>query len=712
MVPECSVAYGGATKVGTTDLYTPGTLPLVVPLDAIYGVSTNITAGLQEGAICDSDPYLVFDLAITTASLPPPPVGAGTGAAVCRYTNWEYTLTCPTKVGANAFALTADSKLRTITIAAGAFDGTSVAAANAQAEAFASAVLLCEFGSPAMQIRCGATAPGSMAAANYPNAGGTTVTPLVLGSGIYGTPASMVSPRSIGHPSTEIVMALHAFRSTDSPMAAFLQAYQTGTAGLFCFFDGAGTATCTPMPDNRTVMTDGRVNGLPFLSVGDGLLDGTGPGQVARFKYAGEIDPPDGSRPRVVHYGTTTPYANGVATSTISQADANALALADAASKLDCTHTNWTRTNYRCPRTSDIRHVAYISYMDSFEGVSTEAANSDAEQYAIARTVCGECAPFRMISFDPTLPDVAPPQGEVFKMCPGTATFWGLNGSSTGLGAKLLACNENSVDSFGIRRIRNGDCSGATVTTLPHSGGTELYWLKVTCCPKTGGGTEPALILMRSNGEGYTENDIKPDPNTPSVFYPEAESTTLNADPEAAYIYVGAVVSGRTETLDGRTTAVYQAIDENLQLFGSAPGGGGGNNAFYRVYVDGANWMLQGGQVVGDAGVVAPYTGLVGAIELGTVAAADAEDYDGQSAWLKITGNGSVVDGRLWSGFKVSAAIKAAVGAITLPTVALPTGRDYFLLLGTWVGTEFHPSSAGHVSLEFCAPGSYTVSRF
>lgn len=51
-----------------------------------------------------------------------------------------------------------------------------------------------------------------------------------------------------------------------------------------------------------------------------------------------------------------------------------------------------------------------------------------------------------------------------------------------------------------------------------------------------------------------------------SSFYPKPETDVLNADPVAHYIYLGAIVGGRSDAADGRTAVAYQAVDENLYI--------------------------------------------------------------------------------------------------------------------------------------------------
>lgn len=127
--------------------------------------------------------------------------------------------------------------------------------------------------------------------------------------------------------------------------------------------------------------------------------------------------------------------------------------------------------------------------------------------------------------------------------------------------------------------------------------------------------------------------------------------------------------------------------------------------AFYRVYQDAGDWMLQGGQVMGGSG-----NETVGDI---TLAAVGSEPADGTDHWLEITGNGVTDSGILLSGYDVTAATDgsgASIPANTLPTATTATARKVYVLLGTWSGDVFTPAQGGNVGVTFC-PGGYTITR-
>lgn len=134
-----------------------------------------------------------------------------------------------------------------------------------------------------------------------------------------------------------------------------------------------------------------------------------------------------------------------------------------------------------------------------------------------------------------------------------------------------------------------------------------------------------------------------------------------------------------------------------------------GNLAFHRVFKDGSDWKLQGGQVTGGTGNV-----VVADITLAVVA---SEPADGVKQWLEITGNGVTDSGVLLGGFNVTAAVSAVPGqqGATVPNNTLPeyddaTGKKAYLLLGTWSGSQFVAAQGGNVTVSFC-PGNFTITR-
>ncbi len=129
--------------------------------------------------------------------------------------------------------------------------------------------------------------------------------------------------------------------------------------------------------------------------------------------------------------------------------------------------------------------------------------------------------------------------------------------------------------------------------------------------------------------------------------------------------------------------------------------------AFWRVYSKDTKWMLQGGQVSGGSGNQS-----VADMDLGTVG---SEPADGKMFWVEVTGNGDLREGILYGGFTVTAASSGSGTTLptgSIPTSTLATGRKFYLLLGTWSGGVFQPSTSGHLMLGYCPGGGYSVSRF
>lgn len=130
--------------------------------------------------------------------------------------------------------------------------------------------------------------------------------------------------------------------------------------------------------------------------------------------------------------------------------------------------------------------------------------------------------------------------------------------------------------------------------------------------------------------------------------------------------------------------------------------------AFFSVYKDTkkGGWCLQGGQVTaGNKSEVLDYVFLV---------KTGSEPKDGHKHWLTITGDGSVVAGRLQGVFnltKVTDGHGETMPVLTLPTKANPKGRSFHLFLGSWRKKEFIPAQLGNVNITFCPNGGYTEHR-
>lgn len=628
----------------------------------------------------------------------------------CRYGNIAMNLNCAGILAAGdpalpSYVLHPSSTSKTISVPAGQFyvfrnegedPADAVGRANELARDYARTALNCEFGSPKLIIKCGADESG-IAGMTLPTESEYTtgVVDAWVGDGHFGPLSDLVHTSSTGSPANPVIIPQNSFRTSIGWREAVQLAFVRADGLLNCYFRSTVTAECTPHPDTRAVMTDRRSNtavwGSPTHPTGS-LLPG-GIGQVALFKYAGPVPVPF-ETPRPVNIGITVPSASATATSVVSNADAAGQASAQAEGLLDCTHLNWPRSNYRCPRSSDILFQAHIVYAgEETESPSTMTSNIMAEQIARDRTICEECAPFRLATWD-TDTDTK------VKLCPGSATFWSIS-FGQGAGSKLLDCSEAAFDGLSLKRVYWGTC-GTPLSSMPDTlaDGRYLYWLKLTCCPKPldPDSKEPAIILVREDAT-YSAADIKePD------FYPDTEMTTKAEDAEAIWVYVGAIVVGISDPEDGRRSAVYQHTDENLQVVGS--GGGGTSGPFHRLYKSGGKWKIQGGQVQGSAGNVT-----VADAEIGDVSSAPA---DGKIAYLKIGGTGFVSAGRLL-GFKVTTAeifgAEDSLPANTLPNVDGTTVTYCYIQLAAWYND--HPtasSTPGGYSIGYCLP-SYTINR-
>lgn len=179
---------------------------------------------------------------------------------------------------------------------------------------------------------------------------------------------------------------------------------------------------------------------------------------------------------------------------------------------------------------------------------------------------------------------------------------------------------------------------------------------------------------------------------------------------------------GKKYLLDGKTLIAWRkALEEDRIVPGkglkesqagaggrilvaTAEGGGGiSSNAFWRTYSDDDFHWIQGGQVTG-------WDSPVEDIKIGDVG---DEPVDGSVHWLEVTGDGVKIEGVLYGGFKPTAVsdTNTTNPTSTVPTVDSHTGRKFYLLLGSWMGGVFTPSSAGNLTIGFCG-SAYTPSRF
>ena len=132
------------------------------------------------------------------------------------------------------------------------------------------------------------------------------------------------------------------------------------------------------------------------------------------------------------------------------------------------------------------------------------------------------------------------------------------------------------------------------------------------------------------------------------------------------------------------------------------------DGAFFGVYKDikKGGWCLQGGQVT--AGSKSEALAYVFLVKVGS------EPDNGHLHWLTITGDGTVVNGRLQGGFNMTSVVSGhgtSLPAITLPTKASPKGKVYHILLGTWQDKRFAPSQTGNIGISFCPSSGYTATR-
>ncbi len=608
--PTCVVATDKGLLT-TVTLWTDGD---VVPLTLTptqydtLNISTTITGGVKELSVCDNDPANVTAQAVSIAQLPPAIIGGAGDPPACVFTNDRVRVHCnlgafvlegsiipeylytggsplvdiPLITGSSLIAqakslVVLEYRTVYVEIPAGSYESNiSKAVATQMAYAFARAALRCEYGYATAgvgpPVRCGAT-PGMFTPPSL------AILPASYGTGALATdPSNPVYPSSTG--SLANPLWLGPYTSTIDIDAALRGAYSLALSGLNCFYAANVTAKCDPKPDLREFMSDRRYNGHVWHNgmdtVGGASVLPSGYGQKALFKYSGPVAFSfiDDVYVRTVAPGIVLPSAPGYGSSTTTLADATASATADAQSKLDCTHINWPRNRYRCNRASDILYAFSSIGYGAVESVSTQDANIQAEQIARDLIECEECAPFRLTTWDDG-------NNTRFQMCPGSATFWSISGS--GAGARLKACIPDT-DGLTIKRVYWNSC-GTPLPTGPTTlaSGRYLYWLKITCCPKPGGGSakEPAIIVIRESSS-YTQSAM-----AAPGFFPDSEYEEKNGDEDALWIYVGGVVAGITDSNDGRRSAVYQHTDENVVVTGGSPGRFivSYNAALERVYV-------------------------------------------------------------------------------------------------------------------------------
>ena len=251
--PRCSIAYSSGGEA--SELWSGTSLGLPLALTSTEGTSSGISAGLPAGIICDSNPSLVNTLAVSTGSLPPL-VNEAPGTPRCRYGSREISKTCVEKVGDNAYALTPESAERSISVAAGSFEAETQTEADALAASFINAALICEYGSPPMNVLCGATsAVGTIDPAEY----------IVVQT--YGTGLG-VAAEATGGASTPLSAAAHTFTSLESPINAKAQALLSLVTQLDCFWQSAQIdLTCGAPPQLPTASQEQDEQGT--ITAGD-----------------------------------------------------------------------------------------------------------------------------------------------------------------------------------------------------------------------------------------------------------------------------------------------------------------------------------------------------------------------------------------------------------------------------------------------------------
>lgn len=636
----------------------------------------------------------------------------------CRYINDRITVSCEQLHPADIEKLHPSSRLApngsaveveipagmyNISVASTVAPATAKAQVNALALSYAQAIIVCEFGNPEMLVFCGDLPYDAPSLPGNSGWGSGHTRPRVgAGPGVgyfgSGTPLTVVHSSSVGSPSSPVVVGRNSYRGS-SPLEATLLAQSIASSKLDCFFLETVTLTCEPKPDTRELLPNGHANvGLKY----------------AIFKYPGPVNmaamSPTYKRPvaATLEEAAVVPSATTTAKSTVSQLDAQQQASALALGLLDCTHINHQRVNAECPNRTDILDFSYVVGWGFYESDSTKSANEMAEAYAKERTICGECAPFRLVPFEATPPDIilGASHGPIVRMCPGSVTLWGITGGTTsGVGAKLETCSEEAIDGFGIKYVRLGSCAGARIAKqdINLSNGSTDLWLELRCCDD-GGTSKPALILHKLSGSSVAELET-------GYHYPPLPS--IAGDPEAgAFFYVGSAVLGSAAEGSNLAT-VYQHMNENLQIFNGGGSSGGNSGAFFglRTVTEGSgvgDIYLQGGSVGGGTGnATVPDTKLYDA-------SSDTwTGSEGQHLELEVTGDGQTTSGILDPVYNVSSAeisVRASIRDNTLPKVGSTGSRKYHTSLGVFSENGFAPGSPGNFAIGFCAFG-YTVTR-
>ncbi len=678
----------------------------VLGIDDILRPEQGVPFGTPKVLICTPEAAEALAVADTVGMIPA--ASAAPQDRECRYGNEELVWTCAEAIDPlPTYVLHSTSLAKTVTVPAnqftvvlGAVDAEetpaeAIARANQQARILAETLLACEFGNPRLIIMCGANG-GDIATMELPTEEeyATGVTDAWVGNGNFGEDNDPVASISNGSSAQPIIIPRDAFRTSAGWMEAVEMAFSKAEGYLNCFFVSTQIAYCESKPDDRPYMLDGRVNTALWHDMSS--IDIMGYGQVALFKYAGEVAWDYVSGKRLINPGIDPGQATQSTTGTASQIKTDQEALQIAQSKLDCTHINWPRDRYRCPRKTDILYVTGAVTYGEVESMSTRDANIQAEQIAKDRMVCEECAPFRLTSYDNEYESVV-------RFCHGSAIFWSITAGS-GFGAKLAACMPEPR--VGIKKIYWMTCGTALPDNVVAAGSNRyLFWLKLMCCEGETPNT-PVLILIREDAS-YTNEDFE----TPG-FYPTAEAETKAADTEASWHYVGAVSTGLSDSFDGRQTAIYQHADENLQI---AEGGGGvAAGAFWTMIVDGDLTYLQGGTVgAGEGGGAVANQLVLDAGELPDGRPAGVSE--GDVMWLECITSAildeagtSMVPGVILDSYSVQTGSEGTVPENEFPGLA-STGL-LVIELGRWGPTTFYPAAPGSILITGCI-GSYDVNR-
>jgi hypothetical protein len=404
---------------------------------SIAADSVDETLGLPASTVCSTDASLILNQATQLAVIP----AESKEEKACRWGNTEFVYTCSDYAEAKEQSpadLSPQTAANSVKIPARLFlSDVSQTAAQALAELYAQAVVLCLFCSEAISAKC----PEDL---------------------------EHIWAEAPGSDSNPVEVAACQFQSVESKDEANALRDTYVAALMNCIYTAAGTATCVALPDTREFTIDGVINGdsgkfLPLTSLiahpGPYAENGGPPGQVAVWNVRDE----DGE----ITGQTTTPptmtVPHGVVLSD-SYATAWQQANDMARAQLNCQHTNWVRTMDSCPEVNQKLLRTSSVGIGKFEDISTEAANVQAEMMALALVECQDCQPLRIVA----VPLVGAAEVSI---CDGNIQAWG--GGGGGGGGLCVPC----MDALG-----DGDNLSTAGVVVPNASlGWNHYWLVVYC---------------------------------------------------------------------------------------------------------------------------------------------------------------------------------------------------------------------------------------